>query len=69
MPWPLIRLLGVFVPTLKAVVEMSYLWRVPHALDSARLVARAGPIPDTSPRKALSQALVDLGFGVAGPAH
>ena len=69
MPWPLIRLLGVFVPTLKAVVEMSYLWRVPHALDSARLVARAGPIPDTSPRKALSQALVDLGFGAAGPAY
>ncbi|MFM1960214.1 MAG: hypothetical protein RL588_1731 [Pseudomonadota bacterium] len=69
MPWPVIRLLGVFVPTLKAVVEMSYLWRVPHALDGARLVARAGPIPDTSPRQALAQALADLGLGAARPGH
>jgi nucleoside-diphosphate-sugar epimerase len=68
MPWPLIRLLGVFGPTLKAVAEMSYLWRIPHALDSTRLVARAGPIPDTPPRQALAMALLDLGLGDAQPA-
>lgn len=69
MPWPLIRLLGVFVPTLKAVAEMSYLWRIPHALDSRRLVAHAGPIPDTPPRQAVATALLDLGLGDARPAR
>ena len=69
MPWPAIRLLGIFVPTLKAVAEMSYLWRIPHALDSTRLVACTGPIPDTPPRQALAQALLDLGFGAAWPAR
>ena len=69
MPWGVIRLMGLFVPTLRAVAEMSYLWRVPHALDGARLAARVGPVPSTPPRQALVQALRDLGFGAAAPAH
>ena len=48
---------------------MSYLWRVPHALDGARLTARVGPIPATPPRQALAQALRDLGFGARALAH
>lgn len=63
MPWGVIRLMGAFVPSLKAVAEMSYLWRVPHALDGARLASRVGPLPATPPRQALAQALRDLGFG------
>ena len=69
MPWGVIRLMGAFVPNLKAVAEMSYLWRVPHALDGARLAARVGPIPATPPRQALAQALRDLGFGARAQAH
>ena len=69
MPWGVIRLMGAFVPNLKAVAEMSYLWRVPHALDGARLAARVGELPATPPRQALAQALRDLGFGARTPAH
>jgi nucleoside-diphosphate-sugar epimerase len=63
MPWPLLRAAGVVVPMLREVTRMSYLWRVPHALDGARLAARVGPLPATPPRQALRQALLDLGFG------
>ncbi|MCA3714902.1 MAG: NAD-dependent epimerase/dehydratase family protein [Phenylobacterium sp.] len=69
MPWALIRLMGLFVPTLKAVAEMSYLWRVPHALDGARLATRVAGLPTTPPRQALAQALRDLGFGDLASAH
>lgn len=63
MPWGVIRLMGAFVPNLKAVAEMSYLWRVPHALDGARLATRVGELTAIPPRQALAQALRDLGFG------
>ena len=68
MPWGVIRLLGVFIPNLRAIAEMSYLWRVPHALDGARLASRVGPPSETPPRQALAQALGDLGFGAVSPA-
>lgn len=61
MPWGFIRLAGLFAPMLRALAEMSYLWRVPHALDGSRLAARVGALPATPPRVALRQALVDLG--------
>lgn len=74
MPWRLIRLMGWVVPMMKAIAETSYLWRVPHALDGTRLAARIGPLPQTSPRQAVRNALVGLGFGTATasrqePAH
>ncbi|MEZ5800416.1 MAG: hypothetical protein R3D29_08015 [Nitratireductor sp.] len=28
--WPLIRAGGLFVPMMREISEMSYLWRVPH---------------------------------------
>lgn len=65
MPWGLIRVLGIAVPMMRAIAEMSYLWRVPHALDGALLTARAGPLPQTPPRQALRHALVKLGFVAA----
>lgn len=68
VPWGALRLLGLFVPTLKAVVEMRYLWRVPHGLDGTRLADRVGPLSATPPSEALRQALVDLGFGAGTPA-
>jgi hypothetical protein len=50
---------------LRAIAEMSYLWRRTHALDGARLAARVGPLPATSPRQAMRQALLDLGLAPA----
>jgi nucleoside-diphosphate-sugar epimerase len=72
MPWPLLRAAGIFVPMLREVAWMSYLWRVPHQLDGSRLATRVSSLPATPPRQALRQALVDLGFGAKAqpqPAH
>ncbi|MEL7110581.1 MAG: NAD-dependent epimerase/dehydratase family protein [Pseudomonadota bacterium] len=32
MPWPLLRALSPFLPTIREVMEMRYLWQVPHAV-------------------------------------
>ncbi|MEP1144304.1 MAG: NAD(P)H-binding protein [Henriciella sp.] len=37
MPWPIMSLLGVFVPTIREVMEMRYLWQVSHAIDGTNL--------------------------------
>lgn len=37
LPWWAMRALSPFVPTWRAVLEMRYLWQVPHALDDTRL--------------------------------
>lgn len=37
MPWFAMKLLGNFAPTIKEVVEMRYLWDVPHAIDGTKL--------------------------------
>jgi nucleoside-diphosphate-sugar epimerase len=68
MPWTFIRALGLFVPMMRAISEMSYLWRVPHALDGSRLTARVGPLRQTPPRVAMRQALLDLGLGAGARA-
>ena len=65
MPWGIIRVMGVVMPMMKAIAEMSYLWRVPHALDGTRLTARIGPLPPTLPRQAMCQSLAKLGFGAS----
>lgn len=53
MPWGVMRVLGLVVPLLRAVVSMAYLWRVPHALDGARLRAVVGELPSTPLEAAL----------------
>lgn len=63
MPWAAMRVLGWFVPLLRELVEMAYLWRVPHALDGRALHARVGALPVTPIDMALQSALRDLGFG------
>lgn len=67
MPWGVMRAMGWFVPLLREVVEMAYLWRVPHALDGRALQACAGPLPATPIDRALTAALRELGFGGAKP--
>jgi len=36
-PWPVLRVVGLFSPLMREVVEMRYLWNTPHRLDDADL--------------------------------
>ncbi len=72
MPWPLIRIGGVVLPMWRELATMSYLWRVPHALDGTRLAARCPTLAPTSLEAALVASLAALGIGAvaaASPAH
>jgi hypothetical protein len=42
---------------------MSYLWRVPHALDGTRLAARCPELRTTPLDEAMRASLVALGIG------
>ncbi len=67
MPWGLIRAGGLVLPAWRALAQMSYLWRVPHALDGRALEAAVGPLPSTPLARALQQSLQALGVtGAAG---
>ena len=66
MPWPLIRVVGVVVPLWRELARMSYLWRVPHALDGRRLAARCPGLTPTPLDEALRDSLVALGLARAG---
>jgi nucleoside-diphosphate-sugar epimerase len=62
LPWPIIRAMGLVMPTWRAVAELSYLWRVPHRLDGSALARWLGPLPTTPLPTALRRALLDLGM-------
>ena len=61
MPWPIIRLGALLMPTWAALCEMRYLWRTPHALANDKLVALLGAEPHTPLNQAAQAALADLG--------
>jgi len=52
---------------------MSYLWRVPHALDGTKLARRCPGLTPTPLATALADSLAALGLGAGGatrsPAH
>jgi nucleoside-diphosphate-sugar epimerase len=60
VPWPLLRVAGLVHPMLREITRMSYLWRVPHALDGSALHAAVGVLPATPPALALRNALAGL---------
>lgn len=62
MPWPLLRVAGLFMPTLSALAEMRYLWRTPHQLHNQNLRALIGAEPRTPFDDAVRQSLHDLGL-------
>jgi nucleoside-diphosphate-sugar epimerase len=37
MPWPLLRVMGLFNPVVREVIEMRYLWDTPHRIDGSAL--------------------------------
>jgi len=65
MPWPLIRALGTVVPLWRELARMSYLWRVPHALDGRSLAAAVGPLPAAPLDAAVRQSMLHLGLAPA----
>jgi nucleoside-diphosphate-sugar epimerase len=66
LPWALIGALGLVHKPWRELARMSYLWRVPHALDGTRL-ARAALLPPATPLvDALTQSLIDLGHAPRG---
>ena len=69
VPWPLLRAGSWLVPTWRALAEMEYLWRVPHALDDRALQACAGPLPATPLDIALRDTLLALGHGPLPSSH
>ncbi|GAA5179656.1 SDR family oxidoreductase [Niveibacterium umoris] len=54
--WPL-RLASPFVPMLRALLQMRYLWLRPHQLDDSRLRALLGTVPHTPLVAALAASL------------
>ena len=60
LPWPLLRVAGLVVPTFAAMADVRYLWNTPHRLDNSRLCALIGDEPHTPFEQAVRGALDDL---------
>jgi nucleoside-diphosphate-sugar epimerase len=69
MPWGVIGAIGLVYPLWRELARMSYLWRVPHALDGAALRVQVGEGPATPLPLALRDALLELGLGRAAAVH
>jgi len=64
IPWPMMRLMSVFSPTLRGVCAMRYLWHRPHQIDGSDLAALLPDFERTSPRDGLRMAIQHIGgFG------
>ncbi len=59
MPWKMMRLIGLVNPTLREVVDMAYLWRVPHEIDERKLLQTLPHFRPTPLKEALADALHD----------
>lgn len=66
LPWGLMRLASPFSPTMASLLEMRYLWDVPHALDGAALARRIGAEPHTPFQDAVRAAITDLALAPRG---
>ena len=56
-PWVLLSLLGRFVPVVREVVAMRYLWNRPHRLDNSALESLLPEFRPTAPEKAIRGSL------------
>lgn len=58
LPWPILRLIALFSPQVREVIEMRYLWEVPHGADGSKLRAAIPEFEPTPARDAIKAALV-----------
>lgn len=61
MPWRMMRLAAPFVPLLRELLEMKYLWDQPVRLRNDRLLAMLGSEPHTPRDEAVRQTLAGMG--------
>jgi nucleoside-diphosphate-sugar epimerase len=59
-PWWTLMLGAPFVPLLRSLLQMRYLWHRPHQLDESRLQALIGPVPHTPVVEVMRRCLADL---------
>ncbi len=64
LPWPLLRIGGLFYPMWRELWEMRYLWTLPHQLSGEKLISVVGPLSQTPFDDAVSKALQDLGITI-----
>ncbi|MEH6403758.1 MAG: NAD(P)H-binding protein [Sneathiella sp.] len=57
MPWRLIRVLGLILPQMREVAEMSYLWQVPHRIDGSKLATILPDFKVTPLKNAIAQSI------------
>lgn len=69
LPWGVLRMLSPFVPTLRELVEMRYLWQQPVRMSNERLLATLGTEPHTPLDAAVRATLQGLGCLAADQAR
>ena len=62
VPWGVMRMGSRWISSWRDVLEMAYLWQVPHALDGTALQAAGAALPYTPLPQALAASLQGLGF-------
>lgn len=60
VPWTLLRVAGLFMPMMRELAAMSYLWRVPHSLDGAKLAALVPDLKATPFDRAMENVVSDM---------
>jgi len=60
-PWWIVPLMAPFVPVMREIKEMRYLWKVPLRMRNAKLTAELGKEPQTPIDEAVRASLVALG--------
>lgn len=61
LPWTTMRLASPFVPVLRELLEMKYLWKTPVRLDNTKLKATLGAEPRTPLDDAVRATLTAMG--------
>jgi nucleoside-diphosphate-sugar epimerase len=64
MSWWFLKSFGRFLTIGRELVEIEYLWRMPHRISGDKLKAALGDVPHTPLKKALTASLRELGFRV-----
>jgi nucleoside-diphosphate-sugar epimerase len=63
MSWWFLKTFGRLLTLGRELVELEYLWRVPHRISGDRLRSVLGEVPHTPLPKAVAAAMRELGYG------